>query len=88
MNVTNKIFKCISDASIEYTVFAKKVGVIAREAQKHIDWDDDVSCDYMPGDGVCIEINAHVCPATRFFVLVEESEKGFIDKETYLANCI
>ena len=29
---------------------------IAKEAQKHIDWDDNVSCEYYPSDGICIMI--------------------------------
>ena len=29
---------------------------VAKEAQKHIDWNNDVSCEYYPGDGICIMI--------------------------------
>ena len=29
---------------------------VAKAAQKHINWNDSVGCAYMPGDGLCIEI--------------------------------
>lgn len=61
---------------------------VAREAKKHIDWGDDVACMYYPGDGVCIEIDANVCPAQRFFKLLEESKEEILEKRTYLLNCI
>ena len=61
---------------------------IAEEAQKHIDWSDDVSCEYYPGDGVCIMIEEHVCRAVVFFDLVEKSKNGMIDKETFMKNRI
>lgn len=33
-------------------------------------------------------IEEHVCYANIFFVLVEESENGMIDRETFMRNCI
>ena len=45
-------------------------------------------CEYYPADGICIEIEEHVCYAFTFFELVEESENGIIDKRTYIDNCI
>lgn len=50
--------------------------------------DEKVSCEYYPGDGVCIMIEEHVCPASIFFKLVEESENGMVEKNTYMKNCI
>lgn len=35
---------------------------------------------YMPGDGLCIEIEAHVCPATRFFELPDIIGNDMIDE--------
>lgn len=48
----------------------------------------DVSCEYYPGDGICIMIDEHVCSADTFFDLVEESKNGMIEKNTYMENCI
>ena len=39
-------------------------------------------------DGICIEIEAHVCPATRFFELPEIIGNDIIDEYTYRTNCI
>ena len=50
--------------------------------------DEKVSCEYYPGDGICVMIEAHVCPAKIFFDLVEELENGMIEKNTYMENCI
>lgn len=61
---------------------------IAKEAQEHIDWNDRVSCEYYPGEGICIEIEEHVCCSTTFFDLVEEVKDGMIDRETYIRNSI
>lgn len=48
----------------------------------------EVSCEYYPGDGVCIMIDENVCRTVTFFDLVEESENGMIDRETFMRNCI
>ena len=77
---------CIRDSKyIEYTIACD---CVAKEAQKHIDWDNDVSCEYYPGDGICIMIDEHVCYANTFFDLVEESENGMLDRGTFMRNCI
>ena len=65
-----------------------ELGHIGCEIQKHIDWDQEVGYCYAPGDGVCIEIDAHLCPATRFFELMEFIGNDMIDEKTYLSNCI
>ena len=83
-NIFDKIRKA-SNKYIEYMIACDNV---AKEAQKHIDWNNDVSCEYYPGDGICVMIGAHVCPATIFFDLVEELENGMIEKNTYMKNCI
>ncbi len=61
---------------------------VAKAAQKHINWNDSVGCAYMPGDGLCIEIEAYVCPATRFFELPEIIGNDMIDEYTYRISCI
>lgn len=82
------IFDKIRKASIKYTEYILKCDCVAKEAQNHIDWDDRVSCEYYPADGICIMIEEHVCPATIFFDLVEESKNGMVDRETFIRNCI
>lgn len=84
MNIS-KLLKAADDAYINYRY---RCDDIAKEAQKHIDWDDNVSCEYYPSDGICIMIDEHVCYANTFFDLVEESENGMIDRKTYMRNCI
>jgi hypothetical protein len=83
-NIFDKIRK-VSNKYVEYMIACYD---IAKEAQKHIDWSDNVSCKYYPGDRICIMIDEHVCLAAIFFDLVEESENGMIDRETFMRNCI
>lgn len=82
------IFDKIRKASIKYQGYMLDCYDISKEAQKHIDWNDNVSCEYYPGDGVCIMIDENVCRAVTFFDLVEESENGMIDREIFMRNCI
>jgi hypothetical protein len=69
------IFDKIRKASNKYIEYMIACDCVAKEAQKHIDWDNNVSCEYYPGDGICIMIDEHVCYANTFFDLVEESER-------------
>ena len=82
------IFDKIRKASNKYIEYMIACDDISKEAQKHIDWDDNISCEYYPSDGICIMIDEHVCYANTFFDLVEESENGMIDRKTYMRNCI
>lgn len=82
------IFDKIRKASNKYIEYMIACDDVAKEAQKHIDWNDNVSCEYYPGDGVCIMIDENVCRAVTFFDLVEESENGMIDRVTFMINCI
>ena len=82
------VFYKIRKASIKYQGYILDCYDIAKEAQKHINWNDNVSCEYYPGDGVCIMIDGNVCNAATFFELVEESKNGMVDKETFIRNCI
>ena len=65
------LFKKIKRANSKYAEYLLACDKVAKAAQKHINWNDSVGCAYMPGDGLCIEIEAYVCPATRFFELPE-----------------
>jgi hypothetical protein len=71
------LFKKIKRANSKYAEYLSACDKVAKAAQKHINWNDSVGCAYMPGDGLCIEIEAHVCPATRFFELPDISAKIF-----------
>lgn len=82
------INKILISAYNNYDKFKRSCDLIAVEAQKHINWNNDISCYYYPGDGICIEINEHVCSVNKFFELVDESKSGFIDERTYYLNCI
>lgn len=79
------LFKKIKRANSKY---AEYLSACDKAAQKHINWNDSVGCAYMPGDGLCIEIEAHVCPATRFFELPDIIGNDMIDEYTYRTNCI
>lgn len=37
-----------------YYLYRKRCGDIAKEAQTYIDWDNNVGCEYLPSDGLCI----------------------------------
>lgn len=82
------LFRRIKRAIDRYADYLSACDKVARKAQKHISWNDHVSCAYMPGDGICIEIEAHVCPAARFFELIEITGDDMIDEYTYRTNCI
>lgn len=82
------IFDKIRKASNKYIEYMVACDDVAKEAQIYIDWDDNVSCEYYPADGICIMIDEHVCYANIFFDLVEESKNGMVDKETFIRNCI
>lgn len=84
MNST--LWKKIRRANRKYNEYLSACDLVAKEAQKHIDWNDDVHCAYMPGDGLCIEIEACVCPVGIFFELCES--KKIVDEYTYNKHCI
>lgn len=77
------LFKKIKRANSKYAEYLSACDKVAKAAQKHINWNDSVGCAYMPGDGLCIEIEAHVCPATRFFELPDIIGNDMIDEYTY-----
>ena len=47
----NQMIKKADDAYINYR---HRCESLAKEAQKYIDWDDKVSCEHLPADGLCI----------------------------------
>lgn len=82
------LFKKIKRANCKYAEYLSACDEVAKAAQKHINWNDNVGCAYMPSDGLCIEIEANVCPATKFFELPELIGDDMIDEYTYRTNCI
>lgn len=84
----DKILDKINRAAKLYAEYMSSCDNVVIEAQKHIDWDNDVSCEYYPSDGICIMIDEHVCHAVTFFELVKESADGMIDRDTFIYNCI
>lgn len=81
MNIT-KLLKNTDDSYINYR---HKCEALAKEAQKFIDWDDRVSCEHLPADGLCILATIPddcsiggmpecVCPADLFFSSVKSKE--------------
>lgn len=82
------LFRKIKRANSKYTEYLSACDKVAKAAQKHINWNNNVGCAYIPGDGLCVEIEAHVCPVTRFFELPEIIGNDMIDEYTYRTNCI
>lgn len=81
MNI-NQMIKKADDAYINYR---HRCESLAKEAQKYIDWDDKVSCEHLPADGLCIlatipdDCNTSgmpecVCPAEVFFSSVKSKK--------------
>ena len=50
--MNNKILSKIKIAVNKYSDYLSACDKIAREALKHIDWNDSVSCEYYPADGI------------------------------------
>lgn len=47
-NMKGNIFDKIRKASNKYIEYMIACDCVAKEAQKHIDWSDNVSCDIIP----------------------------------------
>ena len=80
-----------------YYIYRERCGDIAEEAQKYIDWDNNVGCEYLPSDGLCIlstvsdkysngGMPESVCPASTFFSFVKSREK--ITEQEFKSICI
>lgn len=80
-----------------YYLYRKRCGDIAKEAQTYIDWDNNVGCEYLPSDGLCILATVSdkysnggmpesVCPASTFFSFVKSRER--ITEQEFKSICI
>lgn len=76
----------IKEANNAYINYRSRCESLAKEAQKYIDWDDKVSCEYLPADGLCIlatvpndhnasEMPECVCSIDSFFSSLKGKEK-------------
>lgn len=80
-----------------YFAYRGKCEEVAREAQKYINWSDDISCEYIPSDGLCILATVSdcyanggmpesVCPANEFFSFVKDKDE--ITEQEFKSICI
>lgn len=85
------ISKLLNNADDAYINYRHRCEALAKEAQKYIDWDNGVSCEHLPADGLCIlatipdDCNTSgmpecVCPADVFFSSVK-SKKAITAQE-------
>ena len=82
-----KIKRLINGVEKSYILYRKYCVKIAIEAQKYIDWDSDIGCEYFPSDGVCLTTtDAYVCPAASFFGVIKE--KGKISQSEFKSICV
>lgn len=79
------ISKLLKDADDAYINYRHRCEALAKEAQKYIEWDDRVSCEHLPADGLCILATVPddcniggmpecVCPAEVFFSSVKSKK--------------
>lgn len=81
------IKRLINEVGSSYTSYKQHCDKVAIEAQKYIDWDNDIGCEYFPSDGVCLTTtDAYVCPATAFFEVIKE--KGQISQSEFKSICV
>ena len=77
----NNMKEKIDLAITAYVKFRSKCEIISREAQKYIDFVDDISCDFYPSDGICICVNTAeysmplVILASTFFETAQKKGK-------------
>lgn len=82
-----RINSIINKVGASYISYRQTCDKVAIEAQKYIDWDNDIGCEYFPSDGVCLTTtDAHVCPAVAFFGVVKE--KGKIAQREFMSICV
>lgn len=90
--------KClIMRAEKAYFAYREKCGEVAEATQRYINWSDDVSCEYIPSDGLCILATVSdyyanggmpesVCPTSEFFSFVKDKDK--ITEQEFKSICI
>lgn len=83
------IDKLIADTMKGYNAYLHSCDLLAVEAQKYIDWDDFVSCEYINGVGLSILVTLPetddytipecVCPVVGFFEYAKGKDKLSVD---------
>ena len=81
------IYNFINSTIKSYDKYRKNCDIIAKEAQKYIDFDDSVSCEYIIGTGlsILVTISANytfsesVCPIVGFFEYAKGKDKLSVD---------
>ena len=76
---TRDIMKFVEKAHKKHNEFMGVCDVIVTEAKKHILYTDEISCDFYPGDGICLCVDGmdsmpYVVPATTFFKYAKSKE--------------
>lgn len=88
---TRDIMKFIEKAHKKHDEFMGICDVIATEAKKHILCTDEISCDFYPGDGICLCVDGmdntpYVIPANTFFKYAKSKEGMLSDDEIRLMS--
>lgn len=88
---TRDIIKFIDKAHKKHNEFMGVCDVIVTEAKKHILYADDISCDFYPGDGICLCVDGidnmpYVIPASTFFRYAKSKEGMLSDDEIRLMS--
>lgn len=83
------IDKLIDDAIGGYNAYLRYCDLLAVEAQRYIDFDDSVSCEYINGTGLSILVTLPetddytipecVCPVVGFFEYAKGKDKLSVD---------
>ena len=78
------IDKLIDDAIESYDTYLRYCNHLAVEAQRYIDFDNFVSCEYINGVGLSIlvtlpETDDCVCPVVGFFEYAKGKDKLSVD---------
>ncbi len=85
------------EAEKAYYAYREKCEKVAKAAQGYINWSDDVGCEYMSSDGLCILTTASdyyangsmpesVCPESEFFSFVKDKDE--ITEQEFKSICI
>lgn len=90
--------KLLKRADKSHSIFQHDCEEIAKEAQKYIDWDDNIGCGYYAGSGLCIEATAPpkdgywlnqsaecLCTVSAFISLIEGKNK--VSYEEFFKLC-
>jgi hypothetical protein len=83
------IYKFINSTIKSYDEYRKNCDIIAKEAQRYIDFDKFVSCEYINGVGLSILVTLPetddytipecVCPVVGFFEYAKGKDKLSVD---------